>query len=88
MVKTEPRLTVPAAAELLAVGPVTVRRLIRKKVLTATTNSGEQGVAQRYYLDRGEVEAFATGGPAGAAAYRATKARPVHVRKGRRAATV
>jgi hypothetical protein len=79
------RMTTTEAGELLGLTGETIRAYIRQGWLTGQTASGKLGRAQRIYLDRGEVEAFAKGGAPATQAYREQQANAAMPKlKGRR----
>jgi hypothetical protein len=64
------RITTKVAADRLGVSSEMVRQYHAEGWLVGRTTSGVTGRGRRLFFDPGEVEAFARGGAAGAAAYR------------------
>lgn len=76
---TMDRLTTAEVAKLLGFSDQTIRELARTGHLSSITTRG-QGRGKRRYFDRGEVEAFRSGGAEGAKAYRQPKGRKAGVK--------
>lgn len=64
------RIKTSAAADLLGVTAETVRAYAREGWLTPLRANPDPAVRCSFFFDAAEVEAFARGGAAGAAAYR------------------